>query len=115
MHIAGAGNGHTLHVHTAGVGKGYTLQFRAAGGENWKEYPLHVQLQTTDSGKVYTLYVHRRLVVVLFLLYEVEKSEVNEGIPEKISPATALLPVVKSGIGIPASGSVRYLWSLVTD
>ncbi len=64
------------------------------------------------SGKDYTLHVHKRLLLVLFLQYEVEKSYINEGIQEKISPASALLPVVKCLS--PASGSVRCPWSRIS-
>jgi hypothetical protein len=54
--------GHTLHVHTA------------VGG---KEYTLHVRLQ---------------LVLVLFLLYDIEKSYVNAAMPEcrTLSPLSKL-------------------------
>ncbi len=41
----------------------------------WKGYPVHVQ--TANSGKWYTLHVHRHLQMVLFLLF------VNAGMPEK--------------------------------
>jgi hypothetical protein len=52
-HTAGCGNGYTQHVHTA-VGQ-----------------------------KEYTLHVHRQLLMVLFLLDDIEKSYVNTGMPEK--------------------------------
>jgi hypothetical protein len=100
VHTAAAGNGYILHVHTAGVGKGYTLQFNTAGGEN------HLHVQTAE------LHVHRRLLLVLFLIYDAEKPEVNEGIPGKFSPASVLLPVVKCLS--PASGFVRYPWSRIS-
>ncbi len=38
---------------------------------------------TADSEKWYTLYVHRQLLMVLFLLYDIEKAYVNAGMPEK--------------------------------
>jgi hypothetical protein len=77
--IAGGGKGDTLGnmgIHTAGCGKGYTL---------------HVQ--TEGSGKKYTLHTHTRLLMVLFLLLDVEKPYV---MPEKVCPTSAFLPVVSS-------------------
>ncbi len=44
-------------------------------------YPVHIQ--TEDSGKWYTLHAQRQLLRVLFLLYDIEKSYVNAGMPEK--------------------------------
>ncbi len=44
-------------------------------------YPVHIQ--TAGSGKWYTLHAHRQLLRVLFLLYDIEKSYVNAGMPEK--------------------------------
>ncbi len=69
---------------------------------------------------VYTLHVHRQLLMVLFLLFEIEQSYVNVGMSEyrrKVSPASTFLPVV-SCIS-PASafrhqGSVRYRWSRIS-
>ncbi len=55
---------------------------------------MHVQ--TTDSGKKYTLHVHRQLLMVLFLLKDVEKSYVNAEMPEKVSSVSAFPPVVSS-------------------
>ncbi len=43
--------------------------------------PMHVQ--TAGSEKWYTLHVHRQLLMVLFLLYDIEKSYINAGMPEK--------------------------------
>jgi hypothetical protein len=49
----------------------------------------------------------------VILLYDIEKSYVNAGMPEKsesgngISPGSQLTQLHQSGIGIPASGSVR--------
>jgi hypothetical protein len=43
----------------------------------WKGYPVH--FQTAGSGKWYTLHVHRQLLMVLFLLYDIENSYVNAG------------------------------------
>jgi hypothetical protein len=59
-------------------------------------------------------------VMVLFLLYDIEKSYVNAGMSEcrrKVSPASAFLPVVSCLR--PASvfrhqGSVRYRWSRIS-
>jgi hypothetical protein len=56
--------------------------------------------------KGYTLHVHRQLLMTLFLLYDIEKSYINAGMPEKnkygigISSGSQL---AQSGIGIPAS------------
>ncbi len=44
--------------------------------------------------KGYTLHIHRQVLMVLFLLYDIEKSYVNARMPEKFSPASAFLPVV---------------------
>jgi hypothetical protein len=72
--------------------------------------------ETAGSGRWYTLHVHRQMLMVLFLLYYIEKSYVNAGIPEKslsgigISSGS-MLP--QSGIGIPASGFSPV--QLVTD
>jgi hypothetical protein len=40
---------------------------------------------TLDSDKqcLHTLHVHRQLLMVLFLLYDIEKSNVCDGMPEK--------------------------------
>ncbi len=40
-------------------------------------------VQIEGSGKWYTMPVHRRLLMVLFLLYDIDKSFVNAGMPEK--------------------------------
>ncbi len=45
------------------------------------EYPVHIQ--TEDSKKCYTLHAHRQLLRVLYLLFDIEKSYVNAGRPEK--------------------------------
>jgi uncharacterized membrane protein YphA (DoxX/SURF4 family) len=45
-----------------------------------KRYTLHIQ--TEGSGKCYNLYIHRRLLLVFFLSYDVEKSHVIAGMPE---------------------------------
>ncbi len=45
-----------------------------------KGSPVHVQ--TACSGEWYTLHVHRQLLMVLFLPYDIEKSYVNAGMPE---------------------------------
>ncbi len=68
--------GYTLHVHTASVGDSE---------------------RDTHAVQWYTLHVHRQLLMVLFLLYDIEKSYVNAGMSEcwrKVSPASAFLPVV---------------------
>jgi hypothetical protein len=53
------------------------------------------------------------------VLYDVEKSYVNAGMPEcrrKVSPIGIFTgsKILRSGIGIPASGSVRYRWSRIS-
>jgi hypothetical protein len=117
--------GYTLHVHTAAVEKGYTLLVHIAG--DGRGYTLHIHTIGTGVGKRNThctsklqvvesntpgLHLHRRLLMVLFLLYDAEKSYINAGMPETaISSGSQLL---QSGIGIPASGSVRYRWSRVS-
>jgi hypothetical protein len=45
-----------------------------------KVYTLHVH--TAGCGNGYTLHVHRQVLKVLFLLYDIEKSNVNAGMPE---------------------------------
>jgi hypothetical protein len=78
------------------------------------------KLQVVKSSKVkYILHVHRQLLMVLFLLYDIEKSYVIAGMSKcrrTLSPASAIssgshLP--QSGIGIPASGFSPV--PLVTD
>ncbi len=49
--------------------------------------PRKSTLETEGSGNCYTLYVHRRLLLVLLELHDVEKSYVNAGMPEKVNPA----------------------------
>jgi hypothetical protein len=78
----------------------------------WKgyHYPVHVQ----TAGIVD---FHRQLLMVLFLLYDIEKSYVNAGMPKKVSPASAFLLVVS--YLSPASafrhqGSVRYHWTRIS-
>jgi hypothetical protein len=44
-------------------------------------YTLHVL--TAVGGKNYTLHVHRQLLMVLFLLYDIRKSYINAGMPEQ--------------------------------
>ncbi len=44
--------------------------FKKAVGGGEKGYPVHVQ--TADSGKRYNQHVHRQLLMVLFLLYDIE-------------------------------------------
>ncbi len=82
----------------------------------WKGYAVHVQ--TAGSGKCYTLHVHRQLLMVLFLLCDIEKSNVNAGMPEgKVSPASAILPVVSFLSPVSAfrhHGSIRYRWSRIS-
>jgi hypothetical protein len=54
---------------------------------------LLMDVHTTSGGQEYTLHVHTRLLLVLNLLYHVDK--VNAGMPrEKGSPPLAFLPVV---------------------
>ncbi len=43
---------------------------------------------------IYTLHVHRQLLLVLLVLYDVEKSYVNAEMPGKVCPASAVLPAV---------------------
>ncbi len=59
--------GYTVHIHTAGVG----------GGE--RDIQCMSQVQSTGSGMGYTLLVQRQLLMVLFLLYDIEQSYVNAG------------------------------------
>jgi hypothetical protein len=84
-------NIYTLHIHTAGGRQGYILYVHTAGSGNG--YTLHVR--TAGCGKWYTLHVHKWLLMVLFLIYEVEKPKVK--MPEcwrKVSTASpAFLPV----------------------
>jgi hypothetical protein len=47
-----------------------------------------------------------QLLMVLNLLYDVKNSNVNVGMPRKVSPASALLMVINCVI--PASRSVRH-------
>jgi hypothetical protein len=57
-----------------------------------KGVPVHPGLQ-----EEYTMHIHTRLLMVLKLRRDVEKYFVNVGMPEfqeKVSPATAFLPVV---------------------
>jgi hypothetical protein len=56
------------------------------------EYLLHIH--TVGGGKGYTLHIHRQLLMVLFLLYDIEKSYVNAGCWRKVSLASAFLPIV---------------------
>ncbi len=62
-----------------------------------------------------TLHVHRRLmVVVISVVYDVEKSYVNAGIPEKSWFCIGIFTgsqLFQSGIGILASAPVWYHWS----
>jgi hypothetical protein len=57
-----------------------------------KGYPVHVQ--TAVKCKNYTVHFHRPLLMVLFLLLDVEKSYVNDGMLENVSSASAFLPIV---------------------
>jgi hypothetical protein len=43
-----------------------------------------VHIQTAGSGKGYTLHVHIQVLMMLFLLYDDEKSFVNAGMPENL-------------------------------
>jgi hypothetical protein len=49
------------------------------------------------------LHVHRRLQMVLFLLYDVNKSSPNAGMPEKVSSESAFLPVLNCLSLVPLS------------
>jgi hypothetical protein len=97
-----------LHIHTAGDGKDYTLHIHSAGvaverdtpcmsisqvveGDTpcwcwwWQNgFPVHVQ--TSGSRKCYILHVHGRLLMMLFFLYDAQKSCVYAGMLEKFSP-----------------------------
>jgi hypothetical protein len=42
-----------------------------------------IPMQVVKSSKVIHLDVHRQLLMVLFLLYDIEKSYVNAGMQEK--------------------------------
>jgi hypothetical protein len=100
--------GYSLHVLTASVGR----------GERDTQLPMQCtsKLQVVKSSKVIyvTIHVHRQLLMVLFLLYDIEKSYVNAGMSEyrrKVSPTWAFLSVDRCLS--PASvfrhkGSVRY-------
>jgi hypothetical protein len=82
---------------------------------HYKGYPLHVQ--TAGSGNLCTLHFHKRLLLVLLLIYDAGKIICkcqNVGMPEKVNQASAFLLVVNCLI--PASafwhqGSVQYRWS----
>jgi hypothetical protein len=67
VYTAGGGNGYTLNIHTAGIGNGYNLHVHTAGGG--KGYTLHGHTAGCENG--HTLHVHRRLLMVLLLLYDV--------------------------------------------
>jgi hypothetical protein len=78
-----------------------------------KKYTPHVHttLQTEGGGNGYTLHVHRRLLLVLLVLYDVEKSYVNAGMLEKSLSGIGIFTdsqLLQFGIGVPASGSVWY-------
>jgi hypothetical protein len=106
VHTASDGLGYTLHVHTAGGRKGYALPSILQVVKRYtpcrsillamerdtpcmsilllvveKRYTLNIQ--TKGSGKCYNLYIHRQLLLVFFLSYDVEKSHVNARMPEK--------------------------------
>jgi hypothetical protein len=54
---------------------------------------------------------------VLLVLYDVEKTYLNAGMPEKNKSGIGIFTgshLLQSGIGIPASGSVRYRWSRIS-
>jgi hypothetical protein len=61
--------------------------------------------------------IYGQLLMVLFLLYDSDKSYVNAGMPEKVSPASEFLPVVRC-LSPPSAfrlqGSVRYRWSRIS-
>ncbi len=63
-HIAGGGKGYTLHIHTSDGGNGYTLHVPAACMERG----------TPCMSILPKVAVYRRLVLVLFLSYDVEIS-----------------------------------------
>jgi hypothetical protein len=72
--------------HSGIVKKGYTLHVHPSvdGGER-DTLAVHVQTAGTGSEKFkrFVLHVHRQLLMVLFLLYDIEKLYVNAGMPEK--------------------------------
>jgi hypothetical protein len=102
-----------MHVLTASVG----------GGERDTLFTHAVQVQPGGSEKfksdLPSTSIYRQLLMVLFLLYDIEKSYVNAGMSEyrrKVSPTSAFLPV--DSCLSPASvfrhkGSVRYRWSRI--
>jgi hypothetical protein len=54
---------------------------------------------------------------VLLVQYDVEKSYVNAGMPEKSNSVIGIFTgnqLPQSGIGIPVSGLVRYRWSQIS-
>ncbi len=61
-----------MHVNTAGGGKDTPCTSTLS--------TLHVH--TSGGGKGYTLHCYTWLLLLLYLLYEIEKSEVNAGKPE---------------------------------
>ncbi len=82
--------GYTLHVHTACVG----------GGE--RDTPC------TSIDSCCWCYSCS--------CYDIENSYVNAGMPEKVSPTSAFLPVVSClspASAIQHQGSFRYRWSLI--
>jgi hypothetical protein len=78
----------TLHVHTV-CGEKAPLHVHTACGEKTPcTSILLMDVHTASGGQEYTLHVHTRLLLVLNLLYHVDK--VNAGMPrEKGSPALA--------------------------
>jgi hypothetical protein len=88
----------TLHVHTAGGGK---------------EYTLHILLAKEVVVKVIHPAQHIPAWVVYPFLYDVGKSNKNAGMPKKSLSSIGIFTSsqrLQSGIGIPASGSIRYHW-----
>jgi hypothetical protein len=83
-----------------------------------KGYTLHVH--TAGGRKGHTLHVHRQLLMVLFLLNDIEKSYVNAGMSEcgrKVSPASAFLLVVSCFSAASVylhQDSDRYRWSRIS-
>jgi hypothetical protein len=66
-----------------------------------------VHVQTVGSGKLYTLHVHRQLLMVLWFF------SIMTECPQKVSPASAFLPVVSFLSPVSGFSPVRCRWSRI--
>jgi hypothetical protein len=69
VHTAGGGKGYTLHVHTAGGGNGYILQVHTA---SMVVKGIPTARLNCMKWKVIHPARHRWLLMVIFMLYDVE-------------------------------------------